>query len=291
MALDDRDLASPQLSGPDQRNSDRIRYAFRVHVTGTDSTGYDFSQPMRSEVVTRDGGLLVCPLVLNVGDVINLMRGEKQVNARIVGQVGLVGGEHLYGIRFLEPASEFWGIKFAERRMEAAGRAVLECGACTTQQVLLLGEIEMLVFESTKVVTHNCDVCARQTLWIEPSVLGEPDLLTGSDAFQKTGDYTQVRPKRPASVNDRKHQRISMRNTKACLRRPGNPDDVVGVIDLSRGGVHFVSYVDYGKGAIVEVAVPFTNGGANVFVPAEVVRVQCRPSAGIPGDFGLRYIK
>lgn len=273
----------------EQRSSDRIRYAFRVHVTGTDSSGYDFSQPIRTEVVTRDGGLLVCPMVLNVGDIVHMMRGDKAVNARIVGQIGILKGEQLYGIQFLESVPDFWGVKFAAHGLEAAGRAVLECGACTMQQVLPLGEIEMLVYESTKVVAHDCERCGRQTLWIEPSVLGEPELLTGAEAFNQ--GFEGARPMRPASINDRKHQRISMRNTRACIRRPGYPDDVVEVLDLSCGGVHFISHVDYYKGTMVEVAVPYTSGGANVFVPAEVARIQCRPTSGIPGDFGLRYIK
>jgi len=283
---------SPANQGhTDQRTSDRVRYAFRVHVTGTDSSGYDFSQPVRTEVVTRDGGLIVCPMVLNVGDVINLMRNEKRVNARIVGQVGILKEEQLYGIQFLESNPDFWGIRFAEQGLEAAGRAVLECGACSTQQVLPLGEIEMLVFESTKVVAHDCERCRRQTLWMEPSILGEPELLTGADAYAQSNETGMAKVKRSASINDRKHQRISMRNTKACIRRVGYSDDVVDVLDLSRGGVHFISFVDYYRGTVVEVAVPYTNGGANVFVPAEVARVQSRPSSGIPGDFGLRYIK
>jgi len=284
MDADNRDVSTSASSN----SAERVRYAFRVQVTGTDSSGYDFSQPVRTEIVTRDGGLIVCPMVMNVGDIIHLMRGERQSNARIVGQVGILKEEQLYGIQFLESEPDFWGIKFAEQTQEAAGRAVLECGACTMQRVLPLGEIEMLVFESTQVVAHDCDRCGRQTLWMEPSILGETDLLTGADAFNQS---FEVRQKRSASVNDRKHQRISMRNTKACIRRAGYADDVVDVLDLSRGGVHFISHVDYYRNTMVEVAVPYTNGGANVFVPAEVVRIQCRPTSGIPGDFGLRYIK
>lgn len=289
---DNRDVhqaGSANAPRPEQRTSDRIRYAFRVHMTGTDSSGYDFSQPVRTEVVTRDGGLIVCPMVLNVSETINLMRGEKKVNARIVGQVGLMKEEQLYGIQFLEPAPDFWGINFIQPNVEAAGRAVLECGACTIQRILHLGEIEMLVFESTKVVAHDCERCGRQTLWMEPTILGEPEVLTGADAYNQ--GFEAPKAPRSASSNDRKHQRISMRNTKACIRRSGYTDDVVDVLDLSRGGVHFLSFVDYYKSTMVEVAVPYTTGGANVFVPAEVVRIQCRPTSGIPGDFGLRYIK
>jgi hypothetical protein len=291
MTTDNPDVnrAGADTLRPDQRTSDRIRYAFRVQITGTDSSGYDFSQPVRTEVVTRDGGLIVCSMVLNVSDTFNLMRGEKSVRARIVGQVGILKEEQLYGIQFLEPSPDFWGINFVQPDVEAAGRAVLECGACSVQRILHLGEIEMLVFESTKVVAHDCDRCGRQTLWMEPTILGEPELLTGAESYNQ--EFSGTKTPRPASVNDRKHQRISMRNTKACIRRSGYTDDVVDVLDLSRGGVHFLSFVDYYKATMVEVAVPYTNGGANVFVPAEVVRIQCRPTSGIPGDFGLRYIK
>jgi len=286
---------SPKLSPvansnpAEKRTSDRIRYSFKIHITGTDSAGFDFSQPARTEVVTRDGGVIVCPMSLTVGDTINVMRAEQRANARIVGQVGILAAEQLYGMQFVEPARNFWGIEFGLRDVAAAGRVVLQCGGCMTQMVLPLAEIEMLVFESTKVVSHDCDRCRHQTLWMEPVNLGEPELLTGAEAFTQT--YEVRRPVRAGSINDRKFQRISMRNTKACIRRYGHDDDVVEVVDLSRGGVHFVSYIEYYKDTRVEVAVPYTEGGANVFVPAEVVRIQSRPSGGIPGDFGLRYLK
>jgi hypothetical protein len=289
MEYEHRDVTDAASGNPlEQRKSDRIRYAFSVHITGTDSAGVDFSQAVRTEIVTRDGGLIVCPMTINVGQIVTLMRNDIRMSARIVGQVGLHKGEHLYGLQFLESAPNFWGIKFAEPQLDAAGRVVLECNACSMQMIVPLGEIEVLVFESTKVVAHECERCVRQTLWMEPSILGEPDLVTGHDSYSQN---FEVRPKRPTSVNDRKHQRVTMRNTRACIKRKGNPDDVVDVLDLSRGGVHFFSMVDYYKGTLIEVAVPYTEGGANVFVPAEIVRVQCRPTVGIPGDFGLRYVK
>jgi len=49
--------------------------------------------------------------------------------------------------------------------------------------------------------------------------------------------------------------------------------------------------VDYVPGTELEVAVPYTQGGANVFTRAKVVRVRCRPTADIPGEFGLAYLK
>jgi hypothetical protein len=279
---------SPKPSPQNTRKSDRIRYSFTIEINGSDSSGQHFSQTAKTQIVTRDGGVLLCPLSLNVGNIIGVTRAGQRNHARIVGQVGLLNEEQLYGFQFLEPSPEFWGIQFAEPSLDSAGRAVLECSACAQQRIVPLGEVEVLVFESTRVIAHECERCVRQTLWTEPSVLSEPELITGVDSYQQG---FQPRPKRTPGVNDRKHQRVSMRNTKACIKRRGMPDDVVDVLDLSRGGVHFVSMIDYYKGTIVEVAVPYTNGGLNVFVPAEIARIQSRPSSGLPGDYGLRYVK
>jgi hypothetical protein len=117
--------------------------------------------------------------------------------------------------------------------------------------------------------------------------VGDNGVVVRSRAYDVLSQLLQPR----RTSNDRKHTRISMKNAKACLHRPGFADDVVTVVDLSRGGVRFLSLIDYTPGQLVEVAVPYTAGGANVFTPAKIVRVKCRPTADIPGDFGLQYVK
>jgi hypothetical protein len=81
-----------------------------------------------------------------------------------------------------------------------------------------------------------------------------------------------------------------MKNVKACIHREGFTEDVVTVLDMSRGGIRFLSLVDYRPGADVTVSVPFTPGGSNVFSKAKVVRVQTRPRDGMLGEFGLQYV-
>lgn len=83
-----------------------------------------------------------------------------------------------------------------------------------------------------------------------------------------------------------------MKRTKACIKRLGQADDVVDVIDVSRGGFRFFSLVDYQPKAYLAIAVPYTEGGANVFIPARVVRVKTRPKApDIYGEFACQYEK
>lgn len=280
--------AAPTSSA--QRKSDRIRYAYRLRITGKDASGNAFDEDGRSEVITRDGGLLVTTLSLTTGTVIRISRGEKSVEARIVGQCGLRGEEYLYGVQFVEAlTAPFWDVHFPEMSPEGGvAKMVLQCSQCSRQDLFHLSEVEMMVYETMKVIPRRCGHCKLETLWLEPEILGESSLVSGNAAYNLHGEQ---KPRRPRTVNDRKHSRVQMRNIKACLHREGFADDVVTVTDLSRGGIGFMSLVDYVPGTRVEVAVPFTEGGGNVFTPGRIVRVRCRPTVDIPGEFGLEYNK
>jgi PilZ domain len=272
------------------RRSDRIRYAYRVQIAGKDSSGMAFDEPARTEVVTRDGGMVVTPLSLFTGTEIKITREPRTMQARIVGQVGLRDNEFLYGMQFVEAGSEpFWDVHFpVANPIGSAGKLVLQCTKCSRQELLHLSEIEMIVFETMRVIPHRCPACKLETLWLEPTILGDGAVVTGNESYATAG----MAPRRSSrKVNDRQHARVQMRNIKACLHRPGFEDDVVTVTDLSRGGVAFMSLIDYVPGTVVEVAVPYTEGSANVFTPAKVIRVRCRPTVDIPGEFGLEYVK
>jgi PilZ domain-containing protein len=284
------DTQSSGARSVSQRTSDRIRYAYRLRITGRDSSGIPFDEAGRTQVITRDGGLLLTSLSLMTGAVIRLSRGLKAADARIVGQCGLQNEEYLYGVQFVNPLTEpFWDVNFPQAMPEGGvGKLVLQCAQCSRQELLHLSEIEMMVYESMKVVPRKCPRCHVEALWLEPVVLGDGSLVSGNAAYHMEGGPAF---RRSRTVNDRKHSRVQMRNIRACLQRPGLADDVVTVTDLSRGGIGFMSLVDYLPGSRVEVAVPYTANGANVFTPAQIVRVRCRPTADIPGEFGLAYIK
>jgi hypothetical protein len=288
--MNDNSTASGAARATAQRTSDRIRYAYLLRITGKDSTGIPFDEAGRTQVITRDGGLILTTLSLVTGNVIRMSRGLKAADARIVGQCGLQNEEYLYGIQFINALTEpFWDVNFPPPGPEVGvGKLVLQCSQCSRQQLLHLSEIEMIVYETMKVVPRNCPRCNLETLWLEPAILGDGALVSGNAAYSMN---VAAAIHRPRTINDRKHTRLQMRNIKACLQRPDFGDDVVPVTDLSRGGIGFMSLVDYLPGTRLEVAVPYTEGGANVFTPAEIVRVRCRPTVDIPGEFGLAYVK
>ena len=271
-----------------QRRSDRVRYTFRIAISGTESSGHPFHAIAETEVVTRDGGLIVTLMSLHNEARIVLSHSGRNVECRVVGQVGIRGEHHLYGIQFTDPSiQDFWGITIppiVDR--EDVGRTVMECSQCSHQEVLHLGEIDIIVFENTRTVPHSCARCLKQTLWRQPVVHGDENLAIGNDAYGVHGAPVH----RARNINERKHPRIAVKNIRACLQREGFADDIVAAVDMSRGGIRFLSLIDYQPGTLVNVAVPYMKDGANVFLPARVVRVKCRPTVDIPGEFGLQYI-
>lgn len=271
----------------DRRAGYRVHYALPLHIRGTDVHGKQFSSPARSEILTRDGGLIVCPVSLTPGARVVLISGEKQARVRIVGVVRAVYGSFSYGIAFLDDHMEdFWEVHLPQGPPAGVGRTVMECSRCHSSSAVELGEIEIVVLEEVSVVGRYCDQCSCETLWEVPKRLADTMLVTGSAAYSMP---TKATEKRARTREDRQHRRIALKRATACIRQQGKPDDVVSVADVSRGGMRFTSTVDYQPDAQIEVAVPYTEGGANIFVPAQIIRVVLRAKGGMPGEYACRY--
>jgi PilZ domain len=268
-----------------RRTSHRVHHTVPVHVSGRDNSGRSFGEAARTEIITRDGGLIITAATLTTGNEIRVRNGDKVVLARVVGLVGVRGDEMAYGIMFTSaPEGEFWGMHFPALAETGVGRTVLECARCMAKRVFELSEVEMMVLENLKVVSLPCQHCAKETLWQLPANLIEVELVEAELAIPRAN-----RSSLPRTGNTRKHPRIAMKNTRACIRCRGANDEVVDVVDVSRGGVRFSTYIDYPKDANVEIAVPYTEGGLNVFVPARIVRKNTNPTADSAGEFAVQY--
>jgi hypothetical protein len=73
-----------------------------------------------------------------------------------------------------------------------------------------------------------------------------------------------------------------------CVRSHDFGDDVVRSRNASRGGVCFESYRHYSKGTRVEVSIPYTPGGGNIFLEGHIVRIQ-NVSGGEVTVYGVQY--
>ena len=77
----------------------------------------------------------------------------------------------------------------------------------------------------------------------------------------------------------------------ACIRFASHFDDeVLEVEDVSRGGVRFTTRKYLAPGTRIEVSVPYSPGMANIFVPAEIVRLKPIPDKNLY-ECGAAYIK
>ena len=78
--------------------------------------------------------------------------------------------------------------------------------------------------------------------------------------------------------NRRKENRPSLKMA-LCVRTPDVGEEVASTEDVSRGGLCFQSSRLYLEGSSIEVAVPYTRGAMNIFVPCRILSMDLRPGS------------
>jgi hypothetical protein len=71
----------------------------------------------------------------------------------------------------------------------------------------------------------------------------------------------------------RRSPRIIIRQAKACVESLAAGQEVVELINISRGGLCFRSDRGYPLKTWIRVAAPYTPNNTNVFVQAKIVRI------------------
>jgi hypothetical protein len=260
-----------------------------VRVAGVDVAGDKFSEQGHTLTISRNGATIVLNRKLAPGLQVAIcpVTSKKESSALVMGQLGGQSGVHVYGISLLEPNMNLWGIQFPPLAESEEGlvRLLLECSACKAREVVHLNELETDVFEGNHSLPRACSQCSTWTLWWQIS-----DELPArqSGAQSNTGPESDVALADRAQ-NKRKHVRVKVK-MKACIRHPGFEEEIVAVKDLSRGGLSFASSKGYIEGSRIEVAVPYSVGKANIFVPARINRAQEVPGKGLT-EYGVQYIR
>jgi hypothetical protein len=154
---------------------------------------------------------------------------------------------------------------------------LLECNACQAREIVQLGELELDVFQANNSISRSCSSCRQWTLW-KQTQYDQPGTKAVAEA---------PAPAKPA--NRRKHIRTSMRMT-ACIKLPGRPEEIVNTADVSRGGMRFASKNQYTKCAWIEVAMPYTPGAANIFVPGRIAHAEKSKREGL-FEYGVEYVR
>ena len=262
------------------RQSDRVTLALQIQVTGNNLFGDVFLCQGWTEVVSQHGARirLAQNLVPEQEITVRCFETGKESVARVVGRINGKSKQQVYGVMLLDPESPPWGISFPQRgdSAGAVGRIILECLACHTRELAYLDGFELEVLESNESLSRYCKRCSDSSLWrksYEPLALPQAGPESGSG-------------------NGHEKRREARRDVRiiACIQSREFGEELVKVRNVSRSGLCFEGHHTYEKDWAIEVAIPYSSGGGNIFLPARIARVQPE-SSGALTLYGVVYVR
>jgi len=274
------------VASQNERRSDRVTVEIPIEVSGSDATGRDFYDNARTLVVSRHGAkiLLTRKLVPEQEIAIRCSGTGKEGACRVVGHITEEAEGYTYGVSFLDAEVNPWGIEFppASEAEKALGRVVLECSRCHTRELAYLEGYELEVLQARQSLSRRCRRCNDTSIWKKP--FAQELAPEGS-------------PPPPVREEDREKRSAPRTNLKvmACVRyldveQMEMVEEIVTTRNLSSNGLSFESRKQYAEGAKIEVAVPFTTGGGNIFIPSRIFYVQHSPDSEVT-LYGAAYIR
>jgi hypothetical protein len=168
---------------------------------------------------------------------------------------------------------------------QTADRKLMECSRYHTSELVYLTLTEIEAFQKNNQVSRICEPCHSVTAWYQ-ATLSKLQIERAPVAVVPTSGKEGA----PASEHledDRTEPRVNM-SINGCIQTAENGDDIVQTENVSESGACFMSRKKYAGGASVGVAIPFTQGGANVFVQARITWERSTPVEGVTA-YGLVY--
>ena len=264
------------------RRSDRIPKEIGLLLVGWDAQGVQFMEQTKTVVLSRHGAGIVSAHKLAAEQELTVVHEEsqKETEIRVVGQIGCEGDSYTYGVAFLDPTVDFWGVEFpsASQVEILARRKQLQCSVCGRREVADLGAFESDIYAIHGGIQRSCERCSGSTLWKE-SAGDAPGEIAAPEAPPVSPEATSP-PESPPPPTEFKNRRLHVRikvSFTASVRNPGFDDDIVLCENVSRGGLCFKSSRRYYETAGIEVAAPYSPGSHRIPVPAQIVYVQELP--------------
>ncbi|MBI4166790.1 MAG: PilZ domain-containing protein [Acidobacteria bacterium] len=268
-----------------QRRSDRVTAQLPLVISGVDILGETFSEPAQTIVVARYGAKILSrrKLAPQLEISVHSLMTNEDADARVVGCVLEDAKGTQYGIELLDPEMNPWGVEFPphDPNDSALGRLLLECVRCKRREIVKLNELHAEVLERSHSLWRECRRCAEPSLWKEAWLKPHEDLPEEEEA-------PAAKPEPPRRTrDDRRYSRLEIQ-MEALIRDPQSWEEVVKTQDVSRGGFRFKSRKHYALDWRVEVALPRSSGGANIFSAAKIKFV-----GEVPGEeertYGVAY--
>jgi PilZ domain-containing protein len=279
------------------RRSARIPKEVAILLIGSDIEGKVFSERTKTVVLSRHGAGIISEYELSAEQemILRCISSNQEAEIRVVGQIGAHANGYTYGVAFVDPHENFWGIEFppVSEHDQQASCVWLECSSCKLHEKVVHRDLEADVYAINDGLVRYCKKCGSSTVWKQVTgdfeVEPEPLVLASKVVTPAAPARTAVEvmelpepaaaPPKPAVAPDnrRKHRRTKV-TFKACIMRAGsNEKDIVTCEDMSRGGLRFKSKKQYYEQTMIEVAVPYSPGSQTIFVPGKIVYVQELP--------------
>lgn len=280
--------AVEEVAGQDVRRSGRIPKEIAILLTGCDANGKQFIEETKTVVLSCYGAGIVSKHKLVIEQELILVHTQtnKEADIRVVGQLGASNGTYTYGVAFLHPEVNFWGVEFPSLTgAEISERSTsFQCTICGCREVIGQEALELDVYAIHGAILRDCKQCVRSTLWKKVSGV----VLESAPPCEVRVSSGEAGSATAPDKNRRKHQRIKV-NFTACIRNSGSVDNLVQCENVSRGGLCFKSNNRYYETARIEVAAPYSPGSPCILVPAEIVHVQELPEEGM-FRCGVQYL-
>ena len=253
-----------------------------VEVIGADLYGQQFFETAQTLTIHRNGvSILLANKVAPDSEVIvRNPETNAEAIAFVIGQIREDSAGHVYGLAFLDASANPWEVQFPAA--VPAKKFQLECGGCRSVGTFSLSDIELEIFEARRELARTCSTCNSSRIWRE---------TTREVTKKKPGNPPEQIPNLQSIAGPveehRKDRRTKMKMT-ACIRFSGL-EEVVACEDISKGGFRFVGRKEYPEGIRVEVSVPYTKSGNNMFSLASIKYSHKMPD----GQFrhGVSYTK
>lgn len=280
------------MSASASRRSDRVSLTVFLEAEGIDSQSQPFKEVAKTTLISRHGAILILNRALEPGLRIELRRKARHESHRhglvqIVRKLGELDGGHLYSVAIIDPNNDLWGIEFPPfaDSSDALARMLLECSYCRNREVVHLSEMELKGFETNRGIARHCKACGVPTIWIQ----AHHEHLK-KDSIQGNGTEPRTDASGESGSAERRHSARTKAHLTVCIRPADSDDELAVSEEISLGGMSFRSRRRFSPGTRVDVAVPYTEGSANIFVPARIIHSEEIPNAGL-FRHGIEYLK